>query len=45
MQNKIEESLGMVNDVEIVINPNHSNIYLSSRWGNCGIELSNILDP
>ena len=46
VQKKIEESLGMINATEIIINPNRSNIYLSSsRRGNRGDELVNILDP
>ena len=45
-QKKLEESLGMINATEILINPNRSNIYLSSsRRGNRGDELGNILDP
>ena len=45
-QKKIEESLGMINATEILINPNRSNIYLSSsRQGSRGDELGNILDP
>ena len=45
-QKKIEESLGMINTTEIRINPNRSNIYLSSsRRGSRGDELGNILDP
>ena len=45
-QKKIEESLGMISATEILINPNRSNIYLSSsRRGNRGDELGNILDP
>ena len=36
----------MINAPEILINPNHSNFYLSSsRRGNRGDELGNILDP
>lgn len=46
MQKKIEESLGMIDATEILINPNRSNIYLSSsRRGNRTDELGNILDP
>ncbi len=46
MQKKIKESLGMINPMEILINPNRSNIYLSSsRRGNRTDELGNILDP
>lgn len=42
-QKKIEESPGMINATEILINPTRSNIYLSSsRQGNRGDELGNI---